>query len=223
MREIIKQYIPFVKFLGSLLGKHYEIVLYELKEKGSGIIAIENSHISRRKVGDGLTDLLLKFIKEETYRKNEFQTNYTCISNGRKLRGSTYFIMEGDILVGLLCINFDLETFVELDIKLLQFANIAQETISDSLANSAGISGNNIETILSSVTELCEKEIEEYTKKCNLHIGQFTQEDKLKIIDSLNQKGVFLIKGIVPDVARLIGSSDVSIYRYLGKLNKKKI
>ena len=42
-----------------------------------------------------------------------------------------------------------------------------------------------------------------------------------EIMDILNRKGVFLLKGSVSYVARELHSSEASIYRYLGKLNSK--
>ena len=42
-----------------------------------------------------------------------------------------------------------------------------------------------------------------------------------EIMDILNRKGVFLLKGSVSHVAQTLHSSEASIYRYLGKLNNK--
>ena len=42
-----------------------------------------------------------------------------------------------------------------------------------------------------------------------------------EIMDILNRKGVFLLKGSVSYVAKELHSSEASIYRYLGKLNNK--
>ena len=43
----------------------------------------------------------------------------------------------------------------------------------------------------------------------------------MEIMDILNRKGVFLLKGSVSYVAKELRSSEASIYRYLGKLNSK--
>lgn len=43
----------------------------------------------------------------------------------------------------------------------------------------------------------------------------------MEIMDILNRKGVFLLKGSVSHVAQALHSSEASIYRYLGKLNNK--
>ena len=52
-------------------------------------------------------------------------------------------------------------------------------------------------------------------------VTRLTQDEKMEIMDILNRKGVFLLKGSVGYVARELRSSEASIYRYLGKLNSK--
>ena len=52
-------------------------------------------------------------------------------------------------------------------------------------------------------------------------VDRLTQDEKMEIMDALNRKGVFLLKGSVSHVAREPHSSEASIYRYLGKLNNK--
>ena len=50
-----------------------------------------------------------------------------------------------------------------------------------------------------------------------------TMKERLagEIMDALNRKGVFLLKGSVSYVAKELHSSEASIYRYLGKLNNR--
>ena len=54
-----------------------------------------------------------------------------------------------------------------------------------------------------------------------VEVDRLTQEEKMEIMDILNRKGVFLLKGSVSYVAQALHSSEASIYRYLGKLNNK--
>jgi predicted transcriptional regulator YheO len=43
----------------------------------------------------------------------------------------------------------------------------------------------------------------------------FTKEERLEIIHSLNEKGIFFVKGAVHLVANALGISSPTIYRYL--------
>lgn len=48
------------------------------------------------------------------------------------------------------------------------------------------------------------------------------KEHKLKIVEVLDEKGVFLIKGAVDDVANAIGVSRYSVYNYLDEIRAAK-
>lgn len=46
MLDLLYSYKTTVKFLGSVLGPDYEVVLQDLSNKNHSVIAIENGHIS---------------------------------------------------------------------------------------------------------------------------------------------------------------------------------
>ncbi|MEG1943346.1 MAG: helix-turn-helix domain-containing protein, partial [Angelakisella sp.] len=50
---------------------------------------------------------------------------------------------------------------------------------------------------------------------------RLTQEEKMHIIELLDQKGVFMLKGAVGYVAEKLCCSQASIYRYLSKINRE--
>ena len=52
-------------------------------------------------------------------------------------------------------------------------------------------------------------------------VDRLNQDEKMEIMEILDRKGVFLLKGSVSFVAKELHSSEASIYRYLGKLNSK--
>ena len=60
--------------------------------------------------------------------------------------------------------------------------------------------------------------IEEVTGTPGIHASRLTMEEKIKIVDALNQGGLFYLKGAVSEVAAQLGSSEATIYRYLSKL-----
>ena len=43
-------------------------------------------------------------------------------------------------------------------------------------------------------------------------------DEKIRIVEDLQQAGIFYIKGAVSEVATQLGSSEATIYRYLSKL-----
>ena len=47
---------------------------------------------------------------------------------------------------------------------------------------------------------------------------RLTMDEKIRIVDDLQQAGIFYMKGAVSEVAAQLGSSEATIYRYLSKL-----
>ena len=112
---MMKTYVSLVQFLGLALGKNTEIVLHDLADPNNSIIAIENGHISGRKIGGPTTDLVLKVLKEGLKEKTNFITNYTAqVKGNRVCRSSSFFIKDDqEKIVGVLCVNVDISQLAE--------------------------------------------------------------------------------------------------------------
>ena len=94
--DILRHYIPLVKFLGNTLGPDYEIVLHDLTLKQPAIIAIANKHISGRDMDAPLTNMAMQTIAEKSYTTQDWKLNYRGQSaNGKILRCSTLYIKDG--------------------------------------------------------------------------------------------------------------------------------
>ena len=100
-----EQYFSIGKSLVKLMSPLVEVVIHCLKT--NKIIFIEGS-LSKRKIGDpSLLDEDLSSVDQEVYTKLNF--------NGRLIRSTSIPIKENNIIVGLMCINYDINTFQELN------------------------------------------------------------------------------------------------------------
>ena len=227
MNEVDKlKYISLVEFLGKALGSHTEVVLHDIDEESNSILAISNGHISNRKIGAPITDLALKFIVDKEYEKRDYVCNYTGKSKGDKIiKSSTFFLKDDDgKLIGLLCINQDKSKYLEISKEILDLAKIFDtekeiKTLNNKL-DPLNITTHK-ENFADSVSEMTYDILHEFVDLTNIPPERMTQDEKLIIIDKLNQKGVFMLKGAVTEVAKQLHSSEASIYRYLGKISKK--
>ena len=71
----LTNYIPLVKFMGQVFGSDFEIILHDISQPDTSIIAIENAHISGRRIGDSLTDLARQFIADKKYLETDYIVN----------------------------------------------------------------------------------------------------------------------------------------------------
>jgi predicted transcriptional regulator YheO len=211
--EVFKTYLTLVDFLSEILGKNHEIVLHDLTDLNNSIIAIKNNN-SGRNVGGPATDLVLKIINNKELQLRNYISNYKGYSkNGEKFRSSTFFIRDiDDNLIGMLCINSDLsaiDKLVDAVQSIISYNNIKEFDLD---------SGSYSENLSSSIEELTKDSIEMIVNTKGVSPDRMTPEEKIEIVNELNQKGIFLLKGAVSEVAHHLKSSEASIYRYLSKI-----
>lgn len=225
--EILRPYVSLVEFLGEVLGPDYEVALHEINAGSQSIIAIANGHVSGRKVGAPVTDLALKFMKERVYKTHDYILNYKGISkSGKVLRSSTIFIKdENSALVGMLCINFDASRYRNVSQQILQLCNLPAETLIEAETVSPELPStlsDVVESFPDNIGEIIENVMEVCLPESGLLHNHLTQSQKIHIVELLNKRGIFLLKGAVSQVAKRLHCSEPTVYRYLSALNSDK-
>lgn len=232
-RAMLNQFTILVDFLGKVLGPDYEIALHDLSDTSNSIAAIANGHISGRTVGAPLTSMALMMVADKSYQNEDYKINYSGLTNGNKmLRSSTMFIKD-DLgkLVGMLCINFDDSRYQELSTKVLQLCHPDHFVEYNILLRKDQINGGSggdatqtveAEMFPDSIASIMENVIREVVQEDGVPADRLTQDEKIRILGLLDQKGIFLMKGAVNYVAKELHSSPASIYRYLAKVDRQK-
>lgn len=208
-------FIKLTHFLGHVLGRRYEVVLHTISPEGSYIAAIVNNHISGRTIHSPLTEFASNLIQEKTYLKEDYLCNYKASTNNNKtLQGSTFFIKKKQKLVGILCINHDNTEMKNAISKILEIEQISDfGTIVES--SNISIKESNVENLSLNIEDI----LAQYVDLNYLKSGfMLTSTQKNDIIEKLYNKGIFNIKGVIPIVAKLLKTSEPSIYRYLKKI-----
>ncbi len=213
----VQQFIPLVTFLGTFLGKDCEVVLHDISRPDKSVVAIANSHISGRRVGSPITDMALQLIQAGVWKQKSFITRYkTQTRNGHPLYSATYFICEdGDILAGMLCLNMDTSS-------LLQAQALIERTIQRGRLEEPRPEQEHssmLETFAESLEDLTTSITRQVITSNPISPERMTPEEKMAIVRTLHDKGVFLLKGAVADVARHLFTSEATIYRYLQRIS----
>lgn len=227
MLDLLYSYKTTVKFLGSVLGPDYEVVLQDLSNKNHSVIAIENGHISGRTIGSPLTSAVFQMLSSKVYEENDFVANYKGVAeNGHILRSSSMFIKDSEgNPIGLLCINFDDSRYMELHEKL--FSMIHPGNFVKNIASGLSNSTDNIKDLSSSITEnfaidvaaLREQIFNDATANLTTPVDRLNQNERKEIMIKLHEQGLFQLKGSIPFVAKRFSCSQATIYRYLGEIN----
>ncbi len=213
MNQYIKKFTSIADFLGEVLGSNTEIILHDLTNYEHSIVHIINGHISGRKIGDSITDLVLDFMINESKGNKQFICNYNSKTIGdRLLYSSTYFIRdEKNSIVGALCLNSD---YYEVKKSLSFLTSLLPNYVDDKI-----LTLNNIkENLNSNPQELTLNKIDAIINQFDVVPSRMTTEEKTEVITALNDCGIFNIRGSVQEVANKLQMSEPSIYRYIKKI-----
>ena len=182
------------------------------------IVEIENGHVTGRKIGDPITDFALSIRRNNGYgKKNEDKiVNYrTKTKDGKILRSSSVFIRDDQKkIIGCLCINYDLTEYLMFNKIIDEFCNTVDPE-NEKSKEEAETFTNDVDDVLE---DIIRKAIDEVGKP----VSMMRKEDKLMVVKIIEEKGGFLIKGAINQLANEISVSRYTIYNYLDELKSKK-
>lgn len=218
-RTIREKYLFLAEFLTETLGSEYEIVLYDFSNEDNSVIYLANSHISGRSIENPLDSSAFKFISEKTIKDNNYIVSKKGITrNGKVIKSSSFFIKnDNNDFVGMLCINFDGSKYVNLAKKILRLTNMENASIESNSLHTSEF----VENIPDSITSVTEDLLDDTLDYSNIPISHLKQEEKIEIVRKLNEKGIFMLKGAVAEVAEKLQVSEATLYRYIRRVNEE--
>ena len=221
----LQQYVVLTEFLGQALGPSYEVVLHDLTDKNQSIVAIANSHISGRKVGAPLTNMALRILRDRSFEHADYTVNdFGMSANGREVRSNTMYIKQDGQLIGMLCINFDDSAFQTVARDLMELIHpgaYLEDRRRRKLLRGESPIPDRTEQFSSSTRGVAAEAVGRELR----HLGKTSQdlsaEDRLAVIAALERDGIFLLKGVIREVAGALGCSQASVYRYLTQIRNE--
>lgn len=213
-RKKLEKYYPLIDFWGEVCGPDYEIVLHDVSTPDQSVLRIINNHISSRGEGSPLTDLAINLIQTKEYETKNFVTNYLGKTKaGKHLISSTYFIKEGNELIGLICVNHDTHVIQDIYEKLGSFLS----TLSIDIASDKPVYQEHFDD---NINERMYEIVETELAHSSITPDRMKSNEKKDFVKSLYVNGVFSVRGMVPFVAEKLLISEPSVYRYLKEIKK---
>lgn len=194
------------------LGSDCEIVLHDFRDISHSLIAIEGE-VTHRRVGSPLTNLILKVIRNNPDPPDLI--NYlTYTSDRRPLRSSTLFIRdEQKHLIGCICINRDISYWMA--------ARGLLDEMCDVQPMHNNIHKEESETFMKDINELFQSTLDEILSTEHIPVNLMDKAMKMRIVDALDKRGIFLVRGSTGKVARALNVSRYTIYNYLDELRNQ--
>lgn len=193
-------------------GSNCEVVVHDLcaGDPDHSIIAIENGHVSGRRLGDGPSHVVWEALKADPKKLEDRLAYLTRTEDGKILKSSTIYIRDDDgKVVGIFAINYDITLMKAMEEQLRLF------TATDAPTEEP-------QTIIHNVNDLLEELIKQSVKLVGKPAALMNKEDKVKAIRFLNDSGAFLITKSGQRVCNFFGISKYTLYSYIDEAKGEK-
>ncbi len=234
----LQLFVPLVDFLGKILGPKTEVVLQSVKDFSHSVVAIANGNLSGRTIGSPATDLVLHIWQNHEYDQHNYLTHCTSYTvQGHPMVSSTLFVRTSrGRVIGFLCINFDNSAFRQASQELMRASQELMRAsayldalgLSDPIAElnddatapeesdaETGTDQSTREILSVNADEVVTHNIAKFATELGISPARMNRQERMQLISRLDGSGVFLVKGSVDTVARALGISSPSVYRYL--------
>ena len=192
------------KGIAAQFGSDCEVVIHELGEQSAAhsIVAIENGHVSGRKIGDGPSQVVLEQLANGDTREDHL-SYLTKTLDGKILKSSTVYMRDENGEVGAIFgINFDISRL-----------SIVSDAVGELI--SAANRSEEPPRIAQNVADLLDDLIEQSVKLVGKPVALMNKTDKVRAIRFLNENGALLITKSGDKIAKFFGISKYTLYSYL--------
>ncbi|MGI6285540.1 helix-turn-helix transcriptional regulator [Neomoorella humiferrea] len=198
---------PIAQGIAATFGKNCEVVLHDLSEPSRSLIFKAGS-VTNREIGAPVTNLVLEALQRYGDATEDLIGYLNRTKDGKVLKSSTIFIRDDSgKIIGCLCINFDLTEFQVAKNILEEFCQLKD------LAE-AGFERTQ-EQFARDINEVVDNVVESVLQELGKPVPVMTKEEKVKAVEMLDDRGIFLVKGAVDVVAQALAVSKYTIYNYL--------
>jgi predicted transcriptional regulator YheO len=233
MHPKLQEYTIIANFLRQLLGSSYEVVLKDIVSPEKAVVQVSTPSISGKQIGDSLSSFALKLYYTRSYFSHDFLLHYPSHAKDQRLLQTSCLFIKDDQgeLIGMLCVNFDHSRHQELAQAILDLAQPSSFEATFFLPQLHPIHPQLGDRINESSQEIIHQAIDDALRLRGINLLEITPtlrtkyllqlsfEEKIVIVQNLKQRGLFLIKGSVAEVAKELHCSCPSIYRYLSKIH----
>lgn len=196
----------------ALVGPHCEIVVYDFEDLEHAVVAVAGN-VTGRRPGAPVPDLL--FTAEALDRATPDRLNYRTRLGPRELQSSLIWIHdESGEPIGAVGINIDHTDLLQardlLDKLAVSTRAVADLSVGDTFARD--------------LDELIDRAIAEFLRQEKLtSLEDLTYDDKLRLMQEVEQRGLFKIRGAVNRVADHLNVSRATIYNYRANLKTEEV
>ncbi len=196
----------------AVVGPQCEVVVHDFSDPEHSVVAIAGN-VTGRKPGAPVPDL--SFTSGELDCNTPDQLNYHAQIGSRNLQSSTIWLRDPQgTPIGAVCINVDYSEFRQarelIDKFMAPVWDSSEFVVSDTFAKD--------------IDDLIELSVANFLHQENIpDVETMSHEEKLNLIQIVEERGLFQIRGAANRLADLLNVSRASIYNYRSSLKNGEI
>lgn len=202
-------------------GDSCEIVIHDLKAEQleHSVVHIENGHVTGRKLGDGPSRVVFDTLNKDPAKIKDRLSYLTKTEDGRILKSSTMFVRgDNDTVEYIFSLNYDITALLSIESAVHSLVTTQKEA--QVRENGRFEDDSQPQPILHNVTDLLDSLIEQALTLVGKPVAAMNKDDKIKVVQFLNNAGAFLITKSGDRVASLLDISKFTLYNYMDAGNR---
>lgn len=204
-----QELVPLIKRIAegiaNTFGNSCEVEICDLDHPDSTVIAIYNGHVSGRKIGDSISKLGIKILKENQPHMEDLIGYRSNTPDGKVIKSTSIFIKSGKVNI---CLGINIDC---------TYLALAHSTLSNLISIDEGVSD---ELYSLSSNEFLEQAISEAFEQVGKPPSLMNKNDRIKIVEYIDERGALLMQKGVPTIAEKLNVSRYTIYNYLKEIKK---
>ena len=199
--------IPVADAIAAAVGPYCEVVLHDISRPERSVVYMAGN-VTNRSIGAPLTDMVLRRLREQGDAISDLPGYHNVTKDGKTLRSSTTFVRDGQgKVIGCLCVNID-------QTPLVSWRHFLENSLFSA-------PGETKETFATGMTEALNDIVQSVLENYGGDPGALTKEEKTSVVQQLEERGVFLMKGPVEMVAGSLGVTRYTVYNYIDAVRNK--
>ncbi|MEV5476906.1 helix-turn-helix transcriptional regulator [Streptomyces sp. NPDC052207] len=201
---VIAALTPVVDGIVATLGSFCEVVVHDFRRPENSVVAIAGS-VTGRAVGGSMSEIGMGLLARGDEATDEL--NYvTRTPSGKLLKSSTMLLRDpSGTVFGALCVNVDITAVNQAHALIGELAGVTGAT-----AVPTTTFGDDIDSVVDAI-------VDSHQLRQNKQWSELSRDERLGLFRSLDEQGVFAVRGAAQHVAERLGISRASAYNYLAR------
>lgn len=212
MNKELEKYFGIADMIQETNGVTCEVIVHDLTKSGSIAVHVANGTVTGQKAGQS-SDYFVKQVLSRNLENDHVSNYFFKTADGKAVKSSSALIRDQDgEVTGMICINIDITMLQSVNTMLMNYLKTDMGTGKNPGAGEQEVP----QDVMAVIDKLIMSVIGDTDTK------GLSRSKCVELVRSMDEKGIFLVKGAMDKVAELMGVSRVTIYSYLDEARGKK-